>query len=83
MARDLTQLALNNLKPSAARYEVPDGHIRGLYFVVQPSGARGWALRYRVLGRSRKLTLGAYPAIDLKTARRLASNSIAKIAAGD
>jgi integrase len=76
MAKDLTQVAIDNIKPGPARREIPDGRARGLFFVVQPSGAKGWALRYRVVGRSRKLTLGAYPAIDLKTARRLASNAI-------
>src|SRR5262249_25052077 len=30
----------------------------GLYLVVQPSGAKGWALRYRFAGRPRNLRLG-------------------------
>jgi integrase len=82
MAKDLTKAALDNLKPGAARREIPDGHTRGLYFVLQTSGATSWALRYRVARRNRKLTLGPYPGIDLKTARELARKALAKIAAG-
>jgi Arm DNA-binding domain len=82
MAKDLTQVAIDNIKPGPARQEMPDGHTRGLFLIVQPSGRMTWALRYRHLGRSRKLTFGPYPTISLKMARRLASNAIAKIAAG-
>ena len=83
MAKDLTKTALDNLKPGAKRREVPDGHTRGLYFVLQPSGKASWAVRYRIAGRNRKLTIGPHPAIDLKAARELARNGLAKIAAGD
>ena len=54
----------------------------GLYLVVQPSGAKGWAVRYRYAGTPRKHTLGAYPAIDLKTARDLASKALRAVAEG-
>ena len=56
----LTQIAITKLKPGANRIEKPDGH--GLYFVLQTSGGRSWALRYKHPGdgRSRKLTLGPF-----------------------
>src|SRR4051794_31800672 len=38
------------------RIEIHDGN--GLYLVIQPTGAKSWAYRYRVDGKSRKLTLG-------------------------
>jgi integrase len=82
VAKDLTKAALDNLKPGAARREVADGHTRGLYFVLQPSGVASWAVRYRVAGRNRKLTLGPYPQVDLKAARDMARKALAKIAAG-
>jgi integrase len=50
---------------------------------LQPSGKVSWALRYRVGGQSRKLTLGPYPDVDLRTARELARKALAKIAAGN
>jgi integrase len=83
MAKDLTVKALESLKPGAARREVPDGHTRGLFYVLQPSGAASWAYRYRFAGKPKKLTLGAYPAIDIKTARELASDAAKAIARGD
>ncbi|MDI9846566.1 tyrosine-type recombinase/integrase [Rhodoblastus sp. 17X3] len=83
MAKDLTVKALDSLKPGAARREIPDGHTRGLFFVLQPSGAGSWALRYRFAGRPKKLTIGPYPAIDLAAARRLASEAVQVIARGD
>lgn len=83
MAKDLTITALKNLKPTAARREVPDGHTRGLFFVLQPTGAASWAYRYRFAGKPKKLTIGPYPAIDLKAARELASDAVKAIARGD
>ena len=61
---------------------MPDGLIRGLYFVLQPSGKASWAIRYRLQRQTRKLTIGTYPAIDLKAARDLASQALVKVASG-
>jgi integrase len=83
MAKDLTVKALENLKPGAARREIPDGHTRGLFFVLQPSGAGSWAFRYRFAGKPKKLTLGPHPAIDLPAARRLASEAVQVVARGE
>jgi len=67
----LTSRAVETIKPTALRQEIPDSLLPGLYLIVQPSGARSWAVRYRHNGRPRKHTLGSYPAIDLKSARAL------------
>ncbi|WP_159727589.1 site-specific integrase [Methylosinus sp. Ce-a6] len=83
MAKALTIAAIEKTKPEAVRREIPDGLVRGLYLVMQPSGARSWAVRYRFLGQSRKLTLGTYPAIDLKAARELASAALVTAARGE
>src|SRR5208337_2610863 len=83
MAKDLTVKTLESLKPGAARREVPDGHTRGLFYVLQPSGAASWAYRYRAAGKPKKLTIGTYPAIDIKAARELASEAAKAVARGD
>jgi integrase len=80
MAKPLTQISINALKPGPARREVPDGKVAGLYLVVQPTGAMSWAVRYRVDGKSRKHTLGPYPSLDLAAARRLAQKALADVA---
>jgi len=54
----LTALAVANARPGRTRREIHDRGCPGLYLVVQPSGHRSWACRYRFKGLSRKLTLG-------------------------
>lgn len=83
MAKDLTQIALDKLKSGPARREVPDGKLRGLFHIIQPTGARSWAVRYRINGISKKLTLGPYPAIDLKEAREKAADAIKVVVNGE
>jgi hypothetical protein len=65
-AKVLTTRAVEAAQPKrnaageAIRAEYPDAACLGLYLVVQPSGARSWALRARRPdGRSIKLTFGA------------------------
>jgi integrase len=82
MARALTQLAIDKLSPGTVRREIPDGQLRGLFLIVQPSGKMGWAVRYRHYGRPRKLTVGGYPEISLKDARAAAMRALSSIAEG-
>ena len=78
----LTDLKIKNLQIPDKRQEAPDGKIGGLYLVVQPTGAKSWAVRYRADGKPRKLTLGAYPNLDLATARRRAQEALGDVAGG-
>ena len=78
----LTDLAIKKLAAPPSRRELPDGKISGLYLIMQPSGARSWAVRYRADGAPRKLTLGAYPALDLASARKRALEALGAVAAG-
>ncbi len=81
----LTAKFIEQAKPEAARREVPDAgnrSIKGLYFVIQPSGARSWALRYRYGDRPRKMTLGSYPAFGLADAREAAGAMLRVLADG-
>jgi hypothetical protein len=57
--KTLTSAAVAKMKPGAVRCEIRDGGAAGLYLVVQPSGAKSWALRLRrPSGKTAKLTLG-------------------------
>ncbi|MGO9453445.1 MAG: Arm DNA-binding domain-containing protein [Candidatus Binataceae bacterium] len=80
MAKVLTQAALEALKPSDKRREIPDGKVGGLYFVLQPSGPRSWCYRYRANGVARKLTLdgGALSIADARAAAKQAAADAAK-----
>jgi integrase len=74
----LTKVAIDNLKPRPARYEVSDGN--GLYVVVQPSGRKSWALRFRIGGKPRKLTLDR--GLSLAEARAAAATAIVEVEKG-
>ena len=74
MAKSLTVKSIEAIKPLDKRQEVADSGasgVPGLYFVVQPSGARSWSFRYRspVDGRPKKYTIGSYPTFSLAEAR--------------
>lgn len=82
MAKPLTVKGIEALKPDSARREIPDGAMPSLYIVVQPSGAKSWAVRYRVNGIPKKYTLGGYPAVKLADARQLAAQAHTAVAEG-
>jgi integrase len=64
--KTLTDAAVRKEKPTDRRREIRDALGRGLYLVVQPSGAKSWAVRFRRPdGRAGKLTLGTFD--DSKT----------------
>ena len=81
MAR-LTIRSVEAMKPRPVRQEIPDSFLPGLYLIQQPSGAKGWAVRYRHQGVPRKLTLGSYPALGLKDARELGAKALRAVAEG-
>jgi hypothetical protein len=78
--RKLTDLAVGNFKPDAIRYEITDIGQPGLRLRVFPSGAKSWCYLYRSpLDRKwTRLTLGQYPALGVKAARRQASKAAAQ-----
>jgi integrase len=76
----LTDIAIRNLRPGTKRREIPDPGARGLYVVVQPSGVKSFAVRYRYAGRPRKLTLQA--GITLAAARKAAAAALYQLEQG-
>jgi integrase len=80
MARALTDIAIKNFKPTAIRREIPDPGAHGLYVIIQPTGRRGFCVRYRFFGVPRKLTLP--PGITLAAARKLAADAMYEVSQG-
>jgi hypothetical protein len=77
----LSTAAVERLKPDPLkRLEIADAGKPGLYLVIQPSGRKSWAVRYRVGGQSRKLTIDGFP--SLGTARKLAQAALDAAAEG-
>jgi integrase len=84
MAKALTAASVERFKPNPKqRREIPDGLLTGLYLIVQPSGAKSWAVRYRHGGKPRKHTLGGYPALELADAREEARKALRQVQKGD
>ncbi|WP_232628899.1 tyrosine-type recombinase/integrase [Methylobacterium sp. Leaf118] len=79
----LTMKSVEAAKPDPTkRREVPDGALPSLYLLIQPSGAKSWAVRYRLDGKPKKLTLGPYPRIPLVEAREAARQALRSVAEG-
>ena len=63
----LTDTAVKKAKPGPAPVKLSDG--KGLYLLVTDKGSKLWRCKYRVLGKEKILSLGAYPAVSLAQAR--------------
>ena len=63
----ITDPKVKNAKPQAKEYKIFDGG--GLYLLVTPTGGKLWRMKYRVGGKEKLLSLGAYPEISLEKAR--------------
>jgi len=74
-ARGITEAEIRAMKvPEGKRWvRLYDGN--GLFIYRLPSGVRRWKLRYHLHGKERWLTLGEWPAMSLKEARRAASEA--------
>jgi integrase len=82
-----TPKSVERIKPTTARVEHSDTVVPNLKLVVQPSGAKSWAVRFW-FGKGenaikRKYTLdGSYPALSLAGAREAARKIIEQVACG-
>jgi len=64
----LTSASVEKLRPGKERREIPDSGCPSLRLVIQTSGHKSWAMRFRrPSGRSAKLTLGP---VDLSSAEQ-------------
>ena len=63
----LIETVVRNAKARDKTYKLSDA--KGLYLQVEVNGSRLWRLKYRFLGKEKKLALGAYPEVGLAQAR--------------
>lgn len=54
-------------KPTEKPYKLFDGG--GMYLEVLPTGRKLWRLKYRYLGKEKRISFGAYPLVTLAEAR--------------
>lgn len=76
----LTDLAIKSAKPREAPYKLGDSG--GLYLQVTPTGGKLWRWKYRVAGKEKKLSLGAYPDVSLPHARKARDEARGQLQAG-
>jgi integrase len=76
----LTAAAIHSAKPGAKPYKVTDRD--GLFLLVNPNGSKLWRLRYRLDGKEKKLSIGAYPEVGLSDARDRAAKARKQLAQG-
>lgn len=75
----------NKLSDPKCRAEKKPGLLSdggGLYLDVKPTGAKSWAFVWRRDGKRNEMGLGAYPAVGLARARKLAADHRTAIAEG-
>ncbi len=53
-----------NAKPRSKPYKLAAG--RGLYLEVMPNGRKYWRMKYRFLGKEKRLAFGVYDEVSLK-----------------
>ncbi len=77
----LTDTQLRTLKAREKTYTIND--MDGLSIRVLTSGTRTWQFRYRLGGKSHRISFGIYPEITLREARDLRDRARAKVAKGE
>ena len=78
--RPLTDTDIRNAKPGNKANKHFDGG--GLFLLVTPAGGKWWRLKYRIDGKEKLLSLGIYPDVGLKEARRRRDEARELIAKG-
>lgn len=76
----LTAAAVSKAKPREKTYRLYDE--RGLYLEVSPSGGKWWRFKYRFDGKEKRLSLGTYSDIGLKSARERRDDARKQVANG-
>ncbi|ENZ7220405.1 tyrosine-type recombinase/integrase [Escherichia coli] len=78
----LTAKAIDAAQPKDKPYKLTDSLTPGLFLLVHPNGSRYWRFRYWVSKKERLQSIGVYPLISLKEARKRATESRLLIAQG-
>lgn len=76
----LTDVAIRNAKPRSKPYKISDA--AGMYLEVSPAGGKVFRLKYRIGGKEKRLTLGAYPTCGLSDARMMVADAKRKLQNG-
>lgn len=73
-------MQIRGFKPLVKAYKKSDA--KGLYLEITPKGSKLWRLKYRYLGKEKRLAFGTWPEVSLADARQLTNEARKKIADG-
>lgn len=76
----ITDTAIRMAKPAEKPVRMYDSG--GLYLEVAPAGGKWWRLKYRFIGKEKRLSLGVYPEVGLKEARERRDSARKQLADG-
>jgi integrase len=76
----LTSTEIQRSKATTKPYKLADE--RGLFLLVTPSGGKLWRWKYRVDGKEKLMSFGAYPDVTLAMARERHQNARRLLASG-
>lgn len=76
----LSDAAIRAAKPRAKQFKLHDDG--GLFLIVKPSGSKLWRFKYRYLGKEQQLSIGVFPAVGLKDARKRCEEARSQLAKG-
>ena len=69
----LTDPKIRQAKPKDKDYKLSDA--KGMFLLVTKKGAKYWRLKYRIGGKEKLLSIGVYPDVSLKQARKACDNA--------
>lgn len=76
----LTAINCKSAAPSSKPYKLSDE--KGLYLEITPNGSKYWRMKYRFLGKEKKLAFGVFPEVSLAEAREKRDNARKLLAQG-
>ena len=76
----LSDAGIRSAKAGPKQYKLYDEG--GLFLIVKPSGGKLWRLKYRHMGKEQQLSVGVFPDVGLKDARKRRDDARAQIARG-
>ncbi len=76
----LTESAIKAAKPREKDWKLSDE--KGLFLLITKGGSKLWRVKFRINGKEKKLSVGAYPEIGLKDARQIRDKARSDLARG-
>ena len=77
-----TDSSIKALRPRSKRYDVFEHGTMGFHLRISPRGVKTFCYRYSHKGKTKRLTIGRYPAMSLKEANAIVSDSRNMILSG-